>query len=148
MKKIIALIAAHMVVSSSMAQDGAKLLEGYMPVKDALVAGNSKAAATAAGTLHARVAAAPDFTGKAGLVASLEKVEHAASLEKQRAAFQELSAGMWTVIKKKPVSGHAVYYQYCPMKKAYWISDEPAIKNPYYGAAMLTCGRVAETNKK
>ncbi|RYF82932.1 MAG: DUF3347 domain-containing protein, partial [Chitinophagaceae bacterium] len=34
---------------------------------------------------------------------------------------------------------------YCPMKKALWLSNEKAIKNPYYGSAMLTCGKVTET---
>jgi hypothetical protein len=31
------------------------------------------------------------------------------------------------------------------MKKAYWLSPDKAIKNPYYGSAMLTCGKVTET---
>ncbi|MAQ74933.1 MAG: hypothetical protein CL613_01215 [Aquimarina sp.] len=31
------------------------------------------------------------------------------------------------------------------MKKAYWLSKEKDIKNPYYGSSMLTCGKVAET---
>jgi hypothetical protein len=36
--------------------------------------------------------------------------------------------------------------QYCPMKKAYWLSDVSAIKNPYYNDKMMTtCGRVAAT---
>jgi hypothetical protein len=44
-----------------------------------------------------------------------------------------------------------VYYQFCPMAKggkgANWLSKESAIKNPYYGAQMLTCGKVVETIK-
>jgi hypothetical protein len=28
------------------------------------------------------------------------------------------------------------------MKKASWLSNDKAIKNPYYGSAMLTCGNV------
>jgi hypothetical protein len=31
------------------------------------------------------------------------------------------------------------------MKKAYWISEEKGIENPYYGTGMLTCGKVTET---
>jgi len=31
------------------------------------------------------------------------------------------------------------------MKKAVWLSNEKAIKNPYYGSQMLTCGKVVET---
>lgn len=44
-----------------------------------------------------------------------------------------------------------VYYQHCPMankgKGANWLSKENAIKNPYYGSQMLTCGSTVETIK-
>jgi len=33
------------------------------------------------------------------------------------------------------------------MKDAYWLSNETAIKNPYYGSRMLTCGSVKDTLK-
>jgi len=33
------------------------------------------------------------------------------------------------------------------MKKTYWLSNEAAIKNPYYGNAMLNCGNVTDTMK-
>jgi hypothetical protein len=43
------------------------------------------------------------------------------------------------------------YYQFCPMandgKGANWLSKENAVKNPYYGNQMLTCGKVVETIK-
>jgi hypothetical protein len=38
--------------------------------------------------------------------------------------------------------------QYCPMKKASWLSDSKDIRNPYYGANMLDCGSVKTTIKK
>ena len=28
-----------------------------------------------------------------------------------------------------------------------WLSEEQAIKNPYYGSSMLTCGKITETIK-
>jgi hypothetical protein len=31
------------------------------------------------------------------------------------------------------------------MKKAYWLSGDKVIKNPYFGSAMLTCGTITET---
>lgn len=39
------------------------------------------------------------------------------------------------------------YYQYCPMQDAYWLSKENAVKNPYYGSMMLSCGKTVETIK-
>ena len=39
-----------------------------------------------------------------------------------------------------------LYQDHCPMyndgKGAVWISEAKAIKNPYYGGKMLTCGSV------
>jgi hypothetical protein len=32
-------------------------------------------------------------------------------------------------------------------KGANWLSKENAVKNPYYGSQMLTCGKVVETIK-
>lgn len=44
-----------------------------------------------------------------------------------------------------------LYKVYCSMyndnKGAYWLSDNKEIKNPYYGANMLTCGEIQEELK-
>jgi hypothetical protein len=45
------------------------------------------------------------------------------------------------------LSSEPIYQQYCPMKKAAWLSNESAVKNPYYGSSMLTCGNVTDTIK-
>jgi hypothetical protein len=46
---------------------------------------------------------------------------------------------------------YTIYIDHCPMyndnKGADWISKESGIKNPYYGAMMLTCGSTKETIK-
>jgi hypothetical protein len=33
-------------------------------------------------------------------------------------------------------------------KGADWLSKENAVKNPYYGSMMLTCGKTVETIKQ
>ena len=68
----------------------------------------------------------------------------------QREHFASLSKNMHEVIKAiKP--DYTVYYDFCPMyndnKGANWLSKESAIKNPFYGSQMLTCGSVKETIK-
>jgi copper chaperone CopZ len=68
----------------------------------------------------------------------------------QREHFITLSKNMYELIKvSKPAE--TVYYQYCPMandgKGANWLSKESAIKNPYYGSQMLSCGKTVETIK-
>ncbi|HTO16122.1 MAG TPA: DUF3347 domain-containing protein [Edaphocola sp.] len=82
-----------------------------------------------------------------------EDAEHIADtkdIAHQRDHFMSLSKNMYELIKvskqEKPV-----YYQHCPMankgKGANWLSKENAIKNPYYGSQMLTCGSTVETIK-
>lgn len=68
----------------------------------------------------------------------------------QRVAFLNLSKNMIDLMKAvKPAE--PVYVQHCPMyndgKGADWLSKENAIKNPYYGSMMLTCGKTVETIK-
>ena len=43
-----------------------------------------------------------------------------------------------------------VYLDHCPMYEggADWLSRDKAIRNPYYGSQMLTCGSVKETIAK
>lgn len=67
---------------------------------------------------------------------------------KQRDYFSALSKNLYEVLKvSKPET--TTYYQFCPMandgKGANWLSKENAIKNPYYGSQMLTCGKTVET---
>ncbi len=66
-------------------------------------------------------------------------------LKLQREKFATLSTNMFALAKTVKLSADPVYQQYCPMKKASWLSDNKAIKNPYYGSAMLTCGSVKQT---
>lgn len=75
-------------------------------------------------------------------------IASAKDIEKQRASFATLSTNMYT-LQKASKSDTPTYYQYCPManngKGANWLSKEKAMKNPYYGSKMLSCGSVSET---
>ena len=63
----------------------------------------------------------------------------------QREHFSNLSNNMASLAKSVKLTTEPIYQAYCPMKKANWLSNDKAIKNPYYGSAMLTCGKVVET---
>ena len=69
------------------------------------------------------------------------------NIETQRDHFATLSQSIYTLLKAVKIYEQPVYQEYCPMKKKYWLSNEPAIKNPYYGKMMLTCGKVTDTVK-
>ncbi|MEJ7610496.1 MAG: DUF3347 domain-containing protein [Ferruginibacter sp.] len=126
-----------------------RLLSAYYSVKDALVKSNANAAAAGA----AELVKAIELTGKEELSKDLQKdllkdanaIAQSKDLKVQRLKFATLSAAMVELAKTVKFSGNPVYQQYCPMQKASWLSDNKAIKNPYYGNAMLTCGNLKAT---
>lgn len=65
----------------------------------------------------------------------------APAIDSLRTLFKNISAELQTAVQNQ---GHktTLYVQYCPMKDATWLSETEEIRNPYYGAAMLTCGRI------
>ena len=157
MKKIFLLVAiiATAFTYPSFAQDTSKagsapqLLTYYYNIKNALVAGNANNASLAA-TAFVKAASIVDHNIIAessinALVKDAAKIAATTDIKKQRESFAGFSTNMATLAKAVKLTDKPVYYAYCPMKKAYWLSSEKAIKNPYYGSAMLTCGEVTET---
>jgi len=137
------------------------VFDGYFLLKDALVSSDGKeAAARAKNVLSAINAVQMDQLGTdehavwmkllSHLKSDTEKISATTDLEKQRNAFMELSSN-FRVILQVSKQENAIYYQHCPMyndgKGADWLSKESTIKNPYYGAQMLTCGKTIETIK-
>lgn len=120
--------------------------EHYAHLKDALVASNQAEAKKAADALQKSLSSV-----KEGKKASDEtaKVSGASSLDDQRKAFSDLSNEMASLLKDGKLSMGELYLEYCPMANnnegAYWVSNEKAIKNPYFGDKMLKCGSVKET---
>ncbi|NCI46768.1 DUF3347 domain-containing protein [Sediminibacterium soli] len=111
----------------------------YYSLKNALVQGDAKTAAVQAAELAKMLQSdEPAIAKEADALASGKDIA------KQRASFALLSAAMIGWAKSHQQASPA-YVQYCPMKKAYWLSEETAVRNPYYGSAMLSCGSVTET---
>jgi copper chaperone CopZ len=79
-----------------------------------------------------------------------EDISNTKDVKQQRDHFTTLSKDMFTLIKVSKYET-PVYYQFCPManngKGANWLSKENAVKNPYYGSMMLSCGKTVETIK-
>lgn len=155
-KKILALLAFWALASAqySFAQgtpnvQQAQLLNSYYKVKNALVSSDPSLAASAAGELVTAINATDkislDENTRAALLKDAVFISQSKDVKKQREQFAALSNSMTELAKITRLSAGPVYQQYCPMKKASWLSSEKAIKNPYYGSAMLTCGTVKET---
>lgn len=155
MKKILFLVAFIATVSASslFAQDttsgAAGLLTHYYAIKDALVAGNGSTASANAAQFIQTLNKLDDGSiagdSKTTLLKDAAPIAASSDIKKQRENFASLSSNMATLAKSVKLSAQPIYQQYCPMKKAAWLSNDKAIKNPYYGSAMLTCGKVTET---
>ena len=76
------------------------------------------------------------------VVAALSTIAAAKQVEQQRAELSKLSDAFWSILTASEQFGLPAYYDYCPMKKSHWISETSAIRNPFYGKQMLTCGKV------
>lgn len=135
------------------------IFEHYFSLKDALVKTDADMAAAKARDLSNALKAVEmgklsteEHTVwmkiKKDLTANAEGISKSKNISKQREAFALLSTGMYELgkVSKQDAS---IYYQHCPMyndgKGANWLSKENAIKNPYYGSQMLTCGNTVET---
>ncbi|OAB28082.1 Protein of unknown function [Flavobacterium fryxellicola] len=83
-----------------------------------------------------------------GLIAGAKEIAATQDIKKQREFFIPFSKSMYELIKVAKYET-PVYLQFCPManggKGANWLSKENAVKNPYYGSQMMTCGKTVET---
>jgi hypothetical protein len=134
-----------------------KITTAYLAVKNALTTGNGALAQTKAKDLLAALSDHPEKGLKPGqqklLNSYLEKlkfdsrhISETNMVDHQREHFASLSKNLFEVVRGLKMNRTTVYMDYCPMKKAYWLSETAAIKNPYYSDKMMTtCGRVSST---
>lgn len=135
------------------------VFERYFALKDALVSSDGHlATAKAKELLHALKEIqmnklTPEEHGvwmkvMQDLIKDAERIEATKELGLQRDRFMKLSEKLYQLLKVSKQEA-PVYYQHCPMadngKGAHWLSKENAVKNPYYGSKMLTCGKTVET---
>ncbi|OJX54297.1 MULTISPECIES: DUF3347 domain-containing protein [Flavobacterium] len=147
MKKLMLVLVVLFFGFPAFAQNTANLLNNYMNVKNALVNGDSKAASEATASLYESIKKEDGFNQKQELLQAAEKLNKAGNIEKQRAELNNVSVILWKLVENDKKLDQTVYYQYCPMKKTYWLSKDKEIKNPYYGSSMLTCGKVTSTKQ-
>jgi hypothetical protein len=131
--------------------------DAYFNVKDALIKSDSKLTSAKAKDLLTAITAVKMDKLKNNehtvwmkvmkkLTADAKSISSTTDLKKQRDSFKSLSKSTYDLIKVSSPE-QPIYKQYCPMADADWLSKEKAVKNPYYGSSMLTCGNVVETIK-
>ena len=162
LKSIILSLTLLVVFIQAKAQDNTpnnavnNVFTAYLGVKNALTADNGNAAKSQAKVLLAAINTVPvdKFTAeqKAIWASYTDKIEfdsrhisESDAIDHQREHFASLSKNLFLVIKGLKLNTSVIYEQYCPMKKATWLSETAAIKNPYFGKQMPTCGKTTET---
>ena len=135
------------------------ILDKYINLKNKLAADDSKAAAAAGMELERTIKGAKSdviekelqnqYTTitKAAIEETTIIATNSGKIADQRKQFAALSQNMTYLIQMFDTD-KKLYQDYCPMynhgKNGYWISEVKDIKNPYYGAEMLTCGGISK----
>lgn len=165
MKTIILVVAliATVFMQTTLAQDTTKqslqmVITDYLNLKNALTKDNSDSVSVYAKILSEDLQKMPmkklsadkheiwDQYYKA-LMDDAKEIGTNANLKHQREHFTDLSSTFYKMVKAMDMNTVDLYYQYCPMADAYWISEKSKISNPYMGKKMSTCGSTKETLK-
>ncbi len=162
MKKLFVLLFIYGVTASTLVKADAStgdfnnVVKTYLDVKNALVSGNATTAKTAAANMLTAINAVTDKSIDAAqyktwlnyadkLSFDARHISESDDINHQREHFASLSTNILDVLKVLKSNTFTLYKQYCPMKKKYWLSETAAVKNPYYGSKMMTCGETKET---
>ncbi|WP_447642895.1 MULTISPECIES: DUF3347 domain-containing protein [Chitinophagaceae] len=159
MKKIVLAIAASLLITTiNFAQTKSinNLTRQYLQIKSALASDDATKASAAAAEFAKQVSSIPmkDISEtlhptfmqhQKAFISDSRSIASTKDIKAQRNAFSDLSNNMIALAKTDKISDHPIYEDYCPMKKASWLSAEKEINNPYYGVSMSDCGKVAKT---
>ena len=132
------------------------MIPSYLKMKDALVAGDAFVVQAEARELVRHLSAipttdlgTPEKSNLENSLIPLKAIADSDSLEVQRNYFVRLNEVLIPIMESLGSGTQTLYVQTCPMadnnKGAAWLSAQKEIRNPYYGDAMLTCGRVIRT---
>jgi hypothetical protein len=159
MKTVKTLALLSLFVCSFLLAKGQNNIKGistaYFGLKNALATGSGTAAENSAKKLMEALLAPEKLDASQQRIfnAYAEKLKYDArhisevnDIEHQREHFESLSKNLYEMLKGLKINTSIVYMDYCPMKKAYWLSETSAIKNPYYSDKMMaTCGKATAT---
>ncbi len=121
--------------------DAISLIEPYLRVQEALSADALTGIQNAARTITAE--ATKLGPGAASIRSAANEFQQSGDLTSARAAFAKLGDAIITYARTSNASvGANVSVAYCPMARKYWLQRGTTIRNPYYGKAMLECGRI------
>jgi hypothetical protein len=136
MTHVLAVIMLAVGVASASEALPASIVDPYLRIQTALAAdktGDLKADALAI------AAAAKELEDAEKVAVPARQLAEAKDLEAARKAFGALSEEL---VKRAGKSGEELKIAYCPMAGKPWLQKGTQIRNPYFGAEMLTCGEI------
>ena len=125
-------------------------LATYLTIQESLASDNLEAAIAAAKKLSGTTASLTTpptlkgvkeldgFAGSSGKIAT--DLAAAKNINSAREKFKELSKPFVAWVKIAKPKNVAVMF--CPMADSHWAQTAGAVRNPFYGKAMLDCGSV------
>lgn len=120
------------------------ILEKYYAWQDALAHDKEAEGETALDALHALLAESAQQEKIQTLVTIVNTPDKISDIERQRELFTLFSEKFIGLVKAYGMSpGDAVYRFHCPMASD-WLQADEAIRNPYMGSRMFTCGTLEE----
>lgn len=133
-KNIASLASTNLLV----ANPSDKAFEQYNALQKALANDDAAIAQKAANEL---AIALKDIPGSEKATEAAQAISQTKDIAAQRKLFATLNKAIIKLFKAHKPENVMPYIHYCPMKKAYWLSDSKAIHNPYYGKKMPSCGK-------
>ena len=145
-------------VSNTFREQLKKVYEDYIELKDDLVQENPSTASVASKSLLNNLskvdmkllegdAHTQWMSLEKELKSSATAISKTSDIKEQRDHFKHLSSQLIKTVQLFGVN-EKVFVEFCPMadnnKGAYWLSKEEKVINPYFGKAMLTCGKVEQ----
>ncbi|WP_228853047.1 DUF3347 domain-containing protein [Aegicerativicinus sediminis] len=131
------------------AQNLEMVFQEYINQKNYLIEGNLQGATHSSEQLVNYLGGLKEELGQNALINELfettKGITTAKTIEQKRNALGKQSEALWKLMKTSESLNEKAYYNYCPMKKASWISESKDIRNPFYGKQMLQCGNVKES---
>jgi Cu(I)/Ag(I) efflux system membrane fusion protein len=149
-------------VSPAFKQQLGGIVDGYLGIQAALAKDDPAAAKKAAeqgllalGKVDMELVSGPNHMAWMKLAGELKTllgaVAKADGIKALRAKFALLSEQVTALVTRFGVPSGTLYKAWCPMafdgRGAFWIQPEKDIHNPYFGAAMPSCGEVKEVLK-
>ena len=114
------------------------IVDSYLAIHAQLAADKTDGIKAAAANIAAK---AESMGANGAAIAKAAKTIGAASdLTAAREAFGPLSDAVIAGVRADGLEVGDVKVAFCPMNKRSWMQKEPAIKNPYFGTMMPTCG--------